>query len=77
MPIPGGSSKAPSTFDSNKKGLKNKNDKNKFGTSSSDGKGKKFGEIKVLHENGPMDPRKYCIGCGAASCVNESEDIIL
>ena len=30
MPKPGGPGKAPSTFDPNKKGLKNKCDKNKF-----------------------------------------------
>lgn len=73
----GGSSKSNSIFNPKKKALGSKTSDNKFGISSSDGKGKKFGEIKVLHENGPMDPRKYCIGCGAASCVNESEDIIL
>ena len=44
MPKSGGPSKSNSIFDPKKKGLTNKNDKNKFGTSSSNGKNKGLGE---------------------------------
>lgn len=78
MPKPGGPGKAPLTFDPNKKGLKNKNDKNKLGTSSSNGKGKGFNGIKPTVWPGP-GPGPYplcCIGCtGTADLSSENIEL--
>ena len=78
MPKPGGPGKAPSTFDPNKKGLKNKNDKNKFGTSSSNGRGKGLNGVKPTGNGDyPHPPCTWCcIGCTGTADLN-SENIEL
>ena len=71
MPKPGGPGKAPSTFDPNKKGLKNKNDKNKFGTSSSNGKNKGLGGKKpLMWPQEPIPPGSCCMGCSGTADLN-------
>ena len=72
MPKPGGPGKAPSTFDPNKKGLKNKNDRNKFGTSSSNGKRKELTGIKPTGNGDyPNPPCTWCcIGCTGTADLN-------
>jgi hypothetical protein len=72
----GGPSKSTSTFNPNKKGLGGKSSDNKFGISSSDGKGKKFGKIKALDINRPRR-EEYCGSCGATEPKIVGEDIEL
>lgn len=78
MPKSGGPGKANSIFDPKKKGLTNKNDKNKFGTSSSNVKGKGLNGVKPATWPGP-GPGPYplcCIGCtGTADLNNENIEL--
>lgn len=70
MPKPGGPGKAPSTFDPNKKGLKNKCDKNKFGTSSSNAKGKGLNGLKPTIWPPPDGKNPYCMNCTGTANLN-------
>ena len=74
----GGPSKSTSTFNPNKKGLKSKNDKNKFGTSSSNGGGKGLNGVKPTGNGDYPDPpcTWCCIGCTGTADLN-SENIEL
>ena len=79
MPKSGGPSKSTSTFNPNKKGLKSKNDKNKLGTSSSNGKGKGLNGVKPATGGiGYPDPNCSwcCMGCtGTADLNNENIEL--
>ncbi|MEB3060379.1 hypothetical protein VJJ74_04375 [Parvimonas micra] len=71
MPKSGGPSKSNSIFDPKKKGLTNKNDKNKFGTSSSNGKNKGLGEKKpLMWPQEPIPPGSCCMGCSGTADLN-------
>lgn len=73
MPKSGGPGKSTSTFNPNKKGLKNKNDKNKFGTSSSNGKGKGLNGMKPTVWPPTGDPGRgnpYCMNCTGTANLN-------
>ena len=72
----GGPSKSNSIFNPKKKALGSKTSDNKFGISSLDGKGKKFGEIKAFDINRPRR-EKYCGSCGATEPNIIGEDIEL
>ena len=72
MPKSGGPSKSNSIFDPKKKGLTNKNDKNKFGTSSSNVKRKGLNSVKPATWPGP-GPGPYplcCMGCTETTDLN-------
>lgn len=70
MPKPGGPGKANSIFDPKKKGLTNKNDKNKFGTSSSNGREKGLNVVKPTIWP-PTDGRNpYCMNCTGTANLN-------
>ena len=77
MPKSGGPGKSTSTFNPNKKGLKSKNDKNKFGTSSSNGKGKGLNGVKPAGGGDYPDPpcSWCCIGPGAADLNSENIEL--
>ena len=78
MPKSGGPGKSTSTFNPNKKGLKNKIDKNKFGTSSSNGNGKGLNGVKPATWPGPGSDcyPLCCIGCtGTADLNNENIEL--
>lgn len=74
----GGANKSTSTFDSNKKGLKNKNDKNMFGTSSSNGKGKGLNGLKPATDGVDFpDPKCSwcCMSSGTADLNSENIEL--
>ena len=70
MPKSGGPGKSTSTFNPNKKGLKSKNDKNKFGTSSSNGRGKGLNGMKPTIWPPPDSRNPYCVSCTGTANLN-------